>query len=156
MLASWGGVQVGTGGSRVELGLLMSPSPTRVRSHSPSPSCPGGPCARWIGERGRASGSVSSPASGLCPLEVTDGGWTELWTYFWEVGVEQDGGALGSGFRRRKSGSTKSSFLSRPLWSSARLLWARLSSSKNSASKNKQKKKQRKHKWIKKNQQWEN
>lgn len=77
MSASLGGGQVGTGGSRVELGLLMSPSPTRVRSHSPSPSCPGGPCGQRMGERGGENASVSSPALGLCPLEVTDGSWLE-------------------------------------------------------------------------------
>lgn len=77
MSSSRGGGQVGTGGSRVELGLLMSPSPTRVRSHSPSPSCPGEPCGRRIGERGGAVRSVSSSALGSCPLEVMERGWME-------------------------------------------------------------------------------
>lgn len=54
-----------------------------------------------------------------CPLEELGlGGWrfVVVWPGLWEVGVEQAGGwGSGSGFTRRKSGSTRSSFLSKPL-----------------------------------------
>lgn len=78
MLASRVGGQVGTGGRRVELGLFISPSPTKVRSHSPSPSCPGEPWGRRMGESSVENASVLSPVLGLCPLEVTEWGSLEL------------------------------------------------------------------------------
>lgn len=78
-----------------------------------------------MGESGVLNG-----AEARCPLQGLGlGGWgfvevVVVWPGLWEVGVEQDGGDWGSGlgFTRRKSGRTRSSFLSRPLWSSTRLL----------------------------------
>lgn len=74
---------------------------------------------------------VKEGMSGLgargCPFEELGLGGRGVvmvvWPGLWEVGVEQAGGwDSGSGSTWRKSGSTRSSFLSNPLWSSTRLL----------------------------------
>lgn len=163
-LLSKDGMGDGEGGSRVLLGLLMSPSPTSVRSvwlssstvrrlgrvskgremgdrWVPKVVCRGGgirhrlvpecPLALELREESRLSERrlevrgprVEMPFSLLC---------------FRESGVEQakseetEQEEVG-GVRRRNSGSTRSSLLRSPRWSLARLLCARLSSSKNSA-----------------------
>lgn len=94
---------VGGCGSKLLLGLLMSPSPVRARSASGAPSRapPAPPCPPGGFE---AAGRLSLSAElGL------------------EVGLPP-GCSVAPGGRRRKAGRTRSSFLSRPRWSSARLL----------------------------------
>lgn len=159
-LPSKGGI--GDGGSRVLLGLLMSPSPTRVRSPWASSST-----VRRIGRvsRGRQMGERWVPkvewrGGGIrhrllpeCPLALEPseesrlserrpavrdprGGTPFSRPCLRESGVEQaraEEEEVAAGVSRRKSGSTRSSLLRSPRWSLARLLCARLSSSKNSA-----------------------
>lgn len=162
-LLSMDGIGDGDEGSRVLLGLLMSPSPTRVRSVLVSSST-----VRRLGRvsEGRGMGDKWEPKGKWrgggsrhrllpeCPLALElreesrlserrlevrgpRGGMPFSLICFRESGVElaraeeterEDVG----GARRRKSGSTRSSLLSSPLWSLARVLCARLSSSKNS------------------------
>lgn len=149
----------GEGGSRV--GLLMSPSPMRVRSVLASSST-----VRRVGRvsEGRRMGDMWVPKVGWrgggmrhrleCPfaLELREEsrlserrlevrglreGMPFSRTGFRELGVEQarsedtETEEVG-GVSRRKSGSTRSSLFRRPRWSLARVLCARLSSSKNS------------------------
>lgn len=157
----------GEGGSRV--GLLMSPSPTRVKSEWASSST-----VRRVGRvsEGRRIGDMCVPKVGWrgggsrhrlgteCPfalelkeesrlserrLEVR--GLREGTPFsrpsFRELGVEQarseetETDEVG-GVSRRKSGSTRSSLFKSPRWSLARVLCARLSSSKNSGKQVKQ------------------
>lgn len=146
----------GDGGSRVLFGLLMSPSPTRVRSAWASSST-----VRRLGREseGREIGDKWVPKVGWrgggnkhrlvpeCPLALELREESRLSerrlevrapreetpfsrVCFSESGVEQ---ARSGGVRRRKSGSTRSSLFRSPRWSLARVLCARLSSSKNSA-----------------------
>ncbi len=153
-LLSKDGMVGGDGGSRVLLGLLMSPSPTRVRSVWASSST-----VRRLGREseGREMGDRWLPKVGWrgggnrhrleCPLALELREESRLSERrlevrapreetpfsrdcFKESGVEQ---TRSGGVRRRKSGSTKSSLLRSPRWSLARVLCARLSSSKNSA-----------------------
>lgn len=159
-LPSIDGMEDGDGGSSVLLGLLMSPSPTRVRSVWASSST----VRRLVRDsEGREIGDKWLPKVGWrgggrryrrvpeCPLalelreesklserrlEVRDPREDAPFSLacFRDSGVEQ---ARPGGLRRRKSGSTRSSLLSSPRWSLARALCARLSSSKNSEKKNK-------------------
>lgn len=153
----------GDGGSSVLLGLLMSPSPTSVRSVWPSSSTVRrlgrvsmgrGMGDRWVPNVGWRGGGIRHRliAEGPLALELREesrlserrlevrGPRDETpfsLPCFRESGVEQakleetEQEEVG-GVMRRKSGSTRSSLLSSPRWSLARLLCARLSSSKNS------------------------
>lgn len=155
-LLSKDGMGDGDGGSRVLFGLLMSPSPTRVRSVWTSSSTvrrlgrvsEGREMGdRWVPKVGWRGGGNRHRLVPECPLALElreesrlSERWLEVrgtreWTPFsraWlrESGVEQ---ARSGGVRRRKSGSTRSSLFRSPRWSLARVLCARLSSSKNSA-----------------------
>lgn len=150
------GMEDGDGGSRVLLGLLMSPSPTRVRSVWVSSSTvrrlvrvSGGREIgdRWVPKVGWRGGGNRHLLVPECPLALELREESRLSERRLEVraprvetpfsrvcfrdsGVEQ---ARPGGVRRRKSGSTRSSLLRSPRWSLARVLCARLSSSKNSA-----------------------
>lgn len=152
------GMEDGDGGSKVLLGLLMSPSPTSVRSVWASSSTvrrlvrdsEGREMGdKWLPKVGWRGGGRRYRRPAESPLaldlreesklsermpEVRDPreGAPFSLAGFRESGVEQ---ARPGGLRRRKSGSTRSSLLSSPRWSLARALCARLSSSKNSAKK---------------------
>lgn len=105
------------------LGLLMSPSPVSIRSATCSPSRVWTPPAS-------ASGMWGVGVVGV--VEVQKGGLSaELGLVAGLVGCSRGRGAFswpgrpGSGVlggKRRNSGSTRSSFLSSPRWSSALLL----------------------------------
>lgn len=148
------GMEDGDGGSSVLLGLLMSPSPTSVRSAWVSSSTVRrlgrGMGDRWVpnaGWRGGGMRHLLVPEGPLAlelreesrlsdrklevkaPLEETP--FSLL--CFRESGVEEARSEGAGGVSRRKSGSTRSSLFRRPRWSLARALWARLRSSKNSA-----------------------
>lgn len=148
------GMEDGDGGSRVLLGLSMSPSPTRVRSVWTSSSTVrrlvrvsvGREMGdRWVPKAGWRGGGNRHRLE--CPLALELREESRLSerrlevraprvetpfsrVCFRESGVEQ---ARPGGVRRRKSGSTRSSLFRSPRWSLARVLCARLSSSKNSA-----------------------
>lgn len=152
------GMEDGDGGSRVLLGLLISPSPTRVRSVWTSSSTVrrlvrvsvGREMGdRWVPKVGWRGGGNRHRLE--CPLALELREESRLSerrlevraprvetpfsrVCFRESGVEQ---ARPGGVRRRKSGSTRSSLLRSPRWSLALVLCARLSSSKNSAKQNK-------------------
>lgn len=155
-LASMDGMEDGDGGSRVLLGLLMSPSPTSVRSVWASSSTVRRLVRdsevreigdKWLPKVSWRGGGRRYRRAAECPLALDrreesrlserrpeardprEGAPFSL-ACFRESGVEQ---ARPGGLRRRKSGSTRSSLLSSPRWSLARALCARLSSSKNSA-----------------------
>lgn len=160
-LPSKDGMEGGDGGSRVLLGLLMSPSPTRVRSAWASSSTvrrlgresEGREMGdRWVPKVGWRGGGNRHRLVPECPLALELREESRLSERRLEVrapreempfsrvclresGVEQ---ATAGGVRRRKSGSTRSSLLRSPRWSLARVLCARLSSSKNSAKQIKQ------------------
>lgn len=144
---------VGGGGSKVLLGLLMSPSPVSVRSATCSPSmvwtsAASAPCLWAVGVRGAQDGGLSAEP-GLVPglswqswagprvsrrqgaLSLPLPGRALLLQPLARAGEER-AGSVGPWGRRRNSGSTRSSFLSSPRWSSALLLWALEMSSKNS------------------------
>lgn len=155
-LPSKDGMEVGAGGSRVLLGLLMSPSPTRVRSEWASSSTVrriGRPSKgreigdRWVPKVGWRGGGNRHRLVPECPLALELREESRLSerrlevraprgerpfsrVCFRESGVEQ---GWSGGVMRRKSGSTRSSLFRSPRWSLARVLCARLSSSKNSA-----------------------
>lgn len=163
-LLSKDGMGDGEGGSRVLLGLLMSPSPTSVRSMWVSSSTVrrlgrvsnGREIGdRWVPKVGWRGGGIRHRLVPECPLALELREESRLSERRLEVrgpleetpfsllglresGVEQakleetEKEEVG-GVRRRKSGSTRSSLLSSPRWSLARLLCARLNSSKNSA-----------------------
>ena len=166
-LLSKDGRGVGDGGSNVLFGLLMSPSPTSVRSLWASSSTVRrlgrvsegrGIGDRWVPKVGwRGGGSRhrrESPLalelreeSRLSERRLEERGPREETPFsllcFRESGVEQAKSEEIEqdevvGVRRRKSGSTRSSLLRSPRWSLARVLCARLSSSKNSAKQIKQ------------------
>lgn len=168
-LISKDGMGDGDGGSNVLLGLLMSPSPTSVRSVWASSSTVRrlgrvskgrGMGDRWVPKVGWRGGGSRHRLVPECPLALElreesrlserrlevrgpreDMPFSRL--CFRESGVEQakseetEQEEVG-GIRRRKSGSTRSSLLRSPRWSLARVLCARLSSSKNSAKQIKQ------------------
>lgn len=163
-LLSKDGMGDGEGGSSVLLGLLMSPSPTSVRSVWASSSTVRrlgrvsegrGMGDRWVPKVGWRGGGSRHRLVPECPLALELREESRLserrlevrspreetpfsLLCFRESGVEQarseetEQEEVG-GVRRRKSGSTRSSLLSSPRWSLARVLCARLSSSKNSA-----------------------
>lgn len=138
------------------LGLLMSPSPTRVRSEWASSSTVrriGRPSKgreigdRWVPKVGWRGGGNRHRLVPECPLALELREESRLSerrlevraprgerpfsrVCFTESGVEQ---GWSGGVMRRKSGSTRSSLFRSPRWSLARVLCARLSSSKNSA-----------------------
>lgn len=150
------GTEGGDAGSRVLLGLLMSPSPTRVRSVWASSSTvrrlvrdsDGREMGdRWVPKVGWRGGGKRHRLFPECPLVLKLREESRLSERrlemraprvgapfsrgcFRESGVEHE---RPGGVRRRKSGSTKSSLFNSPRWSLARALCARLSSSKNSA-----------------------
>lgn len=156
-LPSMDGRGDGEGGSRVLLGLLMSPSPTRVRSVWPSSSTVRrlGRLSearemgdKWVPKVGWRGGGRRHRLGPECPfaLELREESrlsdrrleerGARAQTPFSrlclkESGVEHARSAEEEGTRRRKSGSTRSSLFRSPRWSLARLLCARLSSSKN-------------------------
>lgn len=144
------------GGSRVLLGLSMSPSPTRVRSVWASSSTVrrvvlmseglgggmGDRCEPKVGCRGGGSRTRRDPAMGpSVPQPSEESRLSErrpqpsprAESPFSRRGLGASGVEQGCGARRRKSGSTRWSLFRRPRWSLARVDWARLSSSKNSA-----------------------
>lgn len=159
----------GEGGSSVLLGLLMSPSPTSVRSVWASSSTVRrlgrvskgrGMGDRWVPKVGWRGGGIRHRLVPECPLALELREESRLserrlevrgpreetpfsLLCFRESGVEQakseetEQEEVG-GVMRRKSGSTRSSLLRSPRWSLARLLCARLSSSKNSTKQIKQ------------------
>lgn len=163
-LLSKDGAGDGEGGSRVLLGLLMSPSPTSVRSVWLSSSTVRrlgrvsngrGMGDRWVPKVVWRGGGIRHRLVPECPLALELREESKLserrlevrsprektpfcLLCFSESGVEQarleetEQEDVG-GVMRRKSGSTRSSLLRSPRWSLARLLCARLSSSKNSA-----------------------
>lgn len=163
-LLSKDGMGDGDAGSSVLLGLLMSPSPTSVRSVWASSSTVRrlgrvsegrGMGDRWVPKVGWRGGGSRHRLVPECPLALELREESRLSERrlevrspreetpfsllgFRESGVEQarseetEQEEVG-GVRRRKSGSTRSSLLSSPRWSLARVLCARLSSSKNSA-----------------------
>lgn len=144
-------------GSRVLLGLLMWPSPTRVRSLLVSSSTVRrlgrvseglGMGDRWVPKVAWRVGGIRHRLVAECPLALELREESRLSERrlalratleetpfsrlcFLESGVEQEM----AGVRRRKSGSTRSFLFRRPRWSLARVLCARLRSSKNSATK---------------------
>lgn len=157
----------GSGGSRVLLGLLMSPSPTRVRSVWASSSTVRragrvsegrGMGDRWVPKVGWRGGGSRQRLTPECPLALELSEESRLSerrlevkapredtpfsrVFFRESGVEQARSEETeredvAEVRRRKSGSTRSSLLRSPRWSLARVLCARLSSSKNLLQKN--------------------
>lgn len=160
-LPSKDGIGDGDAGSRVLLGLLMSPSPTRVRSLWESSSTvrrvgrgseDRGMGDKWVPKGAWRGGVNRHRLPPECPLalelreesrlserrlEVRGPREETPLLRFSESGVEQarseetEQEEVG-GARRRKSGSTRSSLFRSPRWSLARVLCARLSSSKNS------------------------
>lgn len=155
-------IGVGKGGSSVLLGLLMSPSPTSVRSAGVSStvrrlergSGGRGMGERWVPNVGWRGGGSRQRLAVECPLALELREESRLSERMPEVRDPRGGGPFSrpclseegvelarseeaeqeevGGVTRRKSGSTRSSLLRSPRWSFARLLWARLSSSKNS------------------------
>lgn len=127
---------VGGGGNKVLLGLLMSPSPVSVRSATCSPSTvwtpPASDSCAWgvavLGVVGVRKGGLSAEP-GLVPGLS---GWSRAGpqgsrgrgSRSWPAAAVLPGrpSSMGLGGRRRNSGSTRSSFLSSPRWSSALLL----------------------------------
>lgn len=158
-LPSRDGAVDGDGGSKVLLGLLMSPSPTRVRSVLVSSSTVRSVVRasqgremgdKWVPKVGWRGGGNKHRRVPVCPLALELREESRLSERRLEVrvprtetpfsrvclrdsGVEQ---ARPGGVRRRNSGSTRSSLFKSPRWSLARALCARLSSSKNSAKRN--------------------
>lgn len=142
----------GNGGSRVLLGLLMSPSATSVRSAGASSSTVRRPGrvsgGRWMGERWvpkvawRGGGGSRQRLAAECPLalqlrdesrlsdrapDVRDPRGGPPFSQLCFAGVEQARSEETEqeevgGVRRRKSGSTRSSLLRSPRWSLAREL----------------------------------
>lgn len=159
-LLSKDGMEDGDGGSRVLLGLLMSPSPTKVRSVWVSSSTVRrlgresmgrGMGDRWVPKVGWRGGGIRHRLVPECPLALELREESRLserrlavrapredMPFSRRSGVEQarseemEQEEVG-GVRRRNSGSTRSSLLRSPRWSLARVLCARLSSSKNSS-----------------------
>lgn len=146
----------GNEGIRVLLGLLMSPSPTRVRSVWVSSSTVrrfgrvsmGREMGeRWVPNVGWRGGANKHRLAPECPLALELREESRLserrlevrapreGTPFSRVCLKESGVELDTsgGVRRRKSGSTRCSLFRSPRWSLALVLCARLSSSKNSS-----------------------
>lgn len=149
----------GNEGIRVLLGLLMSPSPTRVRSVWVSSSTVrrfgrvsmGREMGeRWVPNVGWRGGANKHRLAPECPLALELREESRLserrlevrapreGTPFSRVCLKESGVELDTsgGVRRRKSGSTRCSLFRSPRWSLALVLCARLSSSKNLSQKN--------------------
>lgn len=115
------------------LGLLRSPSPVSVRSARCSPSTVWTPpasasCAGGLGVPEAQRGGLSAEPGLVAGLSRARGTHSLPWAVEGLVpkalaaaGGDREGSG-GLGGRRRNSGSTRSSFLSSPRWSSARLL----------------------------------
>lgn len=136
-------IGLGKGGRSVLLGLLMSPSPTSVRSAGVSSTVRRlgrGMGDRWVPNVGWRGGGSRQRLAAECPLalelreesrlsertpEVRDprgGAPFSRPCFSEEDGVELARSEDVGGVTRRKSGSTRSSLLRSPRWSLARLL----------------------------------